>query len=307
MRLTQLIKHEAGIHNVADTMMMAPTRLSLRTVRTRLMLSSSTMSQKRSTMSWTVFSQTPCTKKKRVSCALRRAYGNKVLRCCRTRGRKAFHPAECRAVRWGSKCHWGDSGSSVCKRRPPCRTCTTGSFASRKKANRCRCGTYPSPDTRCRPAAELRSDTRQKCPCTWLPARKWRAVLRDTFDPTASADSLYSKASSCHLKIKKKKFKWLEKKIGSGKNCSSKLTCRLHRHSFWDCRTCRSKGPNLQNRGDRHHILLCLRRANCHKRILPARWSIGRLWPTGRRGWNEASTERSVYCWHRNRWPSTCT
>ena len=48
---TQLMRQDAGIHTIIETISTAPTRLSFSTAKTRLMLSSSTMSQKRSTIS----------------------------------------------------------------------------------------------------------------------------------------------------------------------------------------------------------------------------------------------------------------
>lgn len=57
--LTQLMRQEAGIHRSVETINTAPTRLSFNIDKTRLILSSSTISQNRSTISWTVFSQIP--------------------------------------------------------------------------------------------------------------------------------------------------------------------------------------------------------------------------------------------------------
>lgn len=63
---TQLMRQDAGIHTIIETISTAPTRLSFSTAKTRLMLSSSTMSQKRSTISWTVFSHMPYWKKTKI-------------------------------------------------------------------------------------------------------------------------------------------------------------------------------------------------------------------------------------------------
>ena len=49
--LTQLMRQEAGIHRSVETINTAPTRLSFNIDKTRLILSSSTISQNRSTMS----------------------------------------------------------------------------------------------------------------------------------------------------------------------------------------------------------------------------------------------------------------
>lgn len=57
--LTKLMRQEAGIHNNIETTSTAPTKLSFKTANTRLMLSSSTISQNLSTISCTVFSQIP--------------------------------------------------------------------------------------------------------------------------------------------------------------------------------------------------------------------------------------------------------
>ncbi len=49
--LTQLMRQEAGIQRRVETINTAPTKLSLSIAKTRLMLSSSTISQNRSTIS----------------------------------------------------------------------------------------------------------------------------------------------------------------------------------------------------------------------------------------------------------------